>query len=91
MKSLVTIKFPESTSRNFKQAIRQAKRLASLTPARGKVGVNSVHITKQEFRRRYKQVETLWTVVRGWKGSELLLDGSQVEFGALRQLIMVAE
>ncbi len=91
MKSLVTIKFPESTSRNYKQAIRQAKRLASLTPARGKVGVNSVHITKQEFRRRYKQVETLWTVVRGWKGSELLLDGSQVEFGALRQLIMVAE
>jgi len=91
MKSFLTVRFPKSASRNYKTAISLAEQFSSFTPNDGKGKLNSVRITKEDFRSRHGNVETLWSVVRGWKGSALLLERSQIEYREFRQIAAVVE
>src|SRR5210317_470512 len=84
---LITIKFGKSASKNYKKATQIANQFSNFKPISEKNESNLLLMGLDEFRDRYKQVESLWNIVRGWKSSELYLEDALADYKDLRWLI----
>lgn len=89
--SLVTITFGKSSSRNYRKALRLAQEFSSFTALSENSEVNSVEVGQEEFRQKYRKVQSLWLNVCNWKSSELRLEGVPADLNEVRKLFAVVE
>jgi transitional endoplasmic reticulum ATPase len=91
VEKLIGIKFGKSTSHNYKKAVQIANQFSDFMPLSEKNESNCIWIDLQEFREKYKQIESLWYIIRGWKSSELYLEGTLADYNDLRLLFWAME
>ncbi len=85
MKFNLSINFRESTSKNYKVAIRLAKKFSQFQLATDEDPSNTVSISTTEFASKIKTFETLWNTVKRWNGSFLLLNDDVIDIKKLKE------
>ncbi len=87
----VTIKLtiPSSSSPNLKKVLRLAKGFQRLIASDDKATAGTLVVNEKEFFSKYRDLEQIYLLSQGWKGTQLHINGKSSDANDLRDLFVV--
>jgi hypothetical protein len=82
----LTISFRKSASRNYGRALEIASKLRNFKPISSPGASNSIVVSAEEFREEIDRLEDLMVMIKSWRGTEYLLDGTSVPYYRLESI-----
>ena len=86
---LLKIYFGKSNSQNYIKAVNKAKKFQNFTPISKDYNFNKIIINQDELLEKNKQLENLILLINSWKTSEFFINKDEINYDALRRLILI--
>ncbi len=89
MTAKLELRIPPSSSRHLLKALRLARTFEDFREPRGRSDSYTIRVGQDELRIRYKAVERLYRMTRGWRGTELRVAGKPADLKAMNAIVSV--
>lgn len=89
MSAIVEINIPRSSSSNLPKVLALARTFEHFSEPKGKSRPYELAVSGQELCTRHRDLERLYVTCRGWRGTQLRVNGRLSDLSGLRAVLVV--